>query len=98
MIDIRNCWLKEGGQRDWDKCLISYQEYVFAGVSFRDQKGLAVQITKQRYIVTIGKPTLLESTSTSLVCGRETDTSSGWMPIGGPIKGFYVVKNGTDVS
>ena len=26
--------------------------------------------------------------------GRETDTSSGWMPIGGSIKGFFIVKNG----
>ena len=35
-------------------------------------------------------------TTPSLVCGTETDTSSGWMPIGGPIKGFYIVKNAED--
>jgi len=34
--------------------------------------------------------------NTSLVCGTETGTSSGWMPVGGPIKGFYIVKNGSD--
>jgi len=28
------------------------------------------------------------------VCGRDTDTSSGWIPVGGPIKGFFMVKNG----
>jgi len=32
------------------------------------------------------------------VCGTETETSSGWIPIGGPIKGSYAVKNGTDDS
>ena len=30
------------------------------------------------------------------VCGTETETSSGWIPVGGPIKGSYAVKNGTD--
>jgi len=65
---------------------------VFTGVSFRDQKGSIVQITKQRLIreEPIGLP------STSHVCGMETVTSSGWIPVGGPIKGFYVVKNGED--
>jgi len=71
---------------------------VFAGVSFRDQKGLVVKISKQRYeMKNIGSPYTLESTSTSLVYGTETDMSSGWMPVGGPIKGFYIVKNSTDI-
>jgi hypothetical protein len=35
-------------------------------------------------------------TSSSTVCGTETETSSGWMSVGGPIKGSYVVKDGTD--
>ena len=30
------------------------------------------------------------------MCGTETETSSGWIPVGGPIKGSYAVKNGTD--
>jgi hypothetical protein len=30
------------------------------------------------------------------VCGTETETSSGWIFVGGPIKGSYAVKNGTD--
>ena len=30
------------------------------------------------------------------MCGTETETSSGWIPVGGPVKGSYVVKNGTD--
>ena len=38
----------------------------------------------------------LLSTSPSLVCGSKTDTSSGWIPFGGPIKGFFLVKNGED--
>jgi hypothetical protein len=30
------------------------------------------------------------------VCGTETETSSGWIPVGGPIKGSYAVKNDQD--
>jgi hypothetical protein len=30
------------------------------------------------------------------VCGRDADNSTGWVPIGGPIKGFFIVKNGED--
>ena len=30
--------------------------------------------------------------------GIETDTSSGWIPVGGPLKGAYAIKNGTDNS
>jgi len=30
------------------------------------------------------------------VCGTETETSSGWIPVSGPIKGSYVLKNGAD--
>jgi hypothetical protein len=79
--------------RFYDRIKINtYDGSVFAGVSFRDQKGLAVKITKQRY--TKGGQRI--SSSTELVCGRETDASSEWMPIGGPIKGFYIVKNGED--
>jgi hypothetical protein len=85
----------------WSKKLdvIYYDGTVFTGVSFRDQKGLVVKISKQSYYAEWGnfqKNYILESTLTSLVCGRETDTSFGWMPVGGPIKGFYVVKNGAD--
>ena len=32
------------------------------------------------------------------MCGTDTGTSSGWLPVGGPIKGFYIVKNGEDNS
>ena len=28
------------------------------------------------------------------MCGTQTDTSYGWVPVGGPIKGFYAVKDG----
>jgi hypothetical protein len=38
----------------------------------------------------------LKKTATSLVCGTETNTPSEWMPIEGPIKGSYAVKNGED--
>ena len=30
------------------------------------------------------------------MCGTKTETSSGWIHVGGPIKGSYAVKNGTD--
>ena len=30
------------------------------------------------------------------MCGTKTEISSGWIPVVGPIKGSYVVKNGTD--
>ena len=32
------------------------------------------------------------------MCGTNTTNSSGWIPVGGPIKGSYVVKNGTDIN
>jgi len=30
------------------------------------------------------------------VCGIDTDIPSGWITVGGPIKGFYMVTNGED--
>jgi hypothetical protein len=36
------------------------------------------------------------STKASSVCGIETEISSGWISVGGPIKGAYLVKNGSD--
>jgi len=30
------------------------------------------------------------------VCGTDIGKSSGWIPIGGPVKGSYIVKNGED--
>ena len=30
------------------------------------------------------------------MCGIETDEPSGWISMGGPIKGSYAVKNGQD--
>ena len=30
------------------------------------------------------------------MCGIETDESSGWISLGGPIKGSYALKNGED--
>jgi len=70
---------------------IFYQGKVFAGVSFRDQRGRTVQITKNRYV-----PGDQFIPSTSLACGTETNTSSGWIPVGGSIKGSYAIKNGED--
>ena len=97
IIDIRDCF-KNGREliSDRDKCTIRYQGSVLAGVSFRDQKGLDLKYTKQQYISRNYSPYFLESTSTSHVCGTETNTSPRWMPIGGPIKGFYVIKNDED--
>ena len=31
------------------------------------------------------------------MCGTATSTASGWISIGGPIKGAYVVKSGSDI-
>ena len=76
--------------------IIKYQGIVFVGVSFIDQKSLTVQISKKSYKENEDPINELLSTSPSLVCGKETDTFSGWMPVGGPIKGFYIVKNGED--
>ena len=72
----------------------AYYGSVLVGVSLRDQKGLIVQVSKKRYLV--NKEITSESKSTGPVCGRETNTASGWIPIEGPIKGFYIVKNGED--
>ena len=72
---------------------IKYQGTVFVGVSFRDGRGTTVTSNKKIYDF----DGILRSTSPSTpVCGTETETSSGWIPIGGPIKGSYAVKNGQD--
>ena len=70
-----------------------YKGNVLAGVSFRDQKGLEVKSSKQSYFKNDKSPA---STSSSLVCGSKTNTPSGWMHVGGPIKGSYIIKNGED--
>jgi len=68
-----------------------YQGIVFVGISFRDQKGLTVKSNEKRF----RWDAYLQSTSEPLdVCGTETETSSGWIPIVGSIKGAFVVKNG----
>ena len=69
-----------------------YKGNVLAGVSFLDQKGLEVKSSKQSYF----EDELPTSPSSSLVCGSETNTPSGWMHVGGPIKGSYIIKNGED--
>jgi len=74
-----------------------YHGTVFVGISFRDQKGITVTSNKKLYKKDIIGNIYLEPTSPSLsVCGTETETSSGWITVGGPIKGSYAVKNGTD--
>ena len=71
-----------------------YQGTVFVGISFRDQKGITVTCNKKLY----NYWNELKSTLPSLyVCGTETETSSRWIPVGGPIKGSYAVKNDQDV-
>jgi len=72
---------------------IYFEGIVFTGVSFRDRSGFTVKSKKEHYI---DRGYNLESTSTSLVCGKDTGTSSGWIPLGGPVKGSYMVKNGQD--
>ena len=82
-------------QTTFNKVYTVYQDSIFVGVSFRDQQGLTVKTSNQHYNYNLDYGTsTINSTSISIVCGRETDTSSGWMPVGGPIKGFYMVKNG----
>jgi len=69
----------------------NYKGNVFAGVSFRDNKGHTVKSNKQNY-----RSSILLTTSPSLVCGTDRETSSEWIAIGGPIKGAYLVKNDED--
>ena len=38
------------------------------------------------------------SNETSDVCGLETEKSSGWISVVGPIKGSYAIKDGEDGS
>jgi len=67
---------------------------IFVGVSFRDNIGHILTSKKEHFTV---NHLLLEPTETSLeVCGIETDESSEWTPVVGPIKGSYVVKKGED--
>ena len=73
-----------------------YQGTVFVGVSFKDRKGNTVTCNKDNYH-RHNRNFEIYSTSSSLsVCGTETETSSGWIPVGGPMKGSFVVKNGED--
>jgi len=72
----------------------SYSEYqgtLFVGVSFRDEKGIKVKSTKNFYNSNDRFISTLPSLS---VFGTETKMSSGWIPVEGPIKGSFVVKNG----
>ena len=39
---------------------------------------------------------LLESSNITNICGKKTERSSDWTSLGGPVKGSYVVKNGSD--
>jgi len=69
----------------------AYQGSLFAGVAFRENSGITVKSKKKEYY-----DTNLKSTSPSNVFGTETTTTSGWIPVGGPIKGSYVVKDDED--
>ena len=72
-----------------------YAEYhggVFAGVQLKDHKGQIVKSKKELF----SWDGISKSTETSEVCGIETDESSGWISLGGPIKGSYALKNGED--
>ena len=64
---------------------------VFVGISFRDQKGQTVKSNEKRFSWHGGLKSISESLD---VCGTETGTSSGWIPIVGPIKGAFVAKSG----
>ena len=68
-----------------------YKGIVFVGISFRDQKGQTVKSNKKRFYY---NGYLLNTWESLDVCGTETGTSSGWIPIVGPIKGAFVVKSG----
>ena len=84
---------------DIDHSNRGYQGTVFVGVSFRDEKGITATNNKKLYKAnedTDFKTIIFYSTSTSLECGTKTETSSDWIPVGGPIKGSYAVKNGSD--
>jgi hypothetical protein len=72
-----------------------YQGIVFVGVSFRDHKGITVTSSKELYNQ---YHNLLSTLPALSVCGTETETSSGWIPVGGPIKGSYAVKNDQDAN
>ena len=39
---------------------------------------------------------IIIETNTGSVGGNETDATSGWIILGGPIKGSYYIKNGED--
>ena len=79
---------KEVENNKWE-----YHGSVFVGVSFRDNNGIIVKTNEETFEE---NDKVATRTSSSTVCGTETETSSGWLPVGGPIKGSYVVKDGTD--
>ena len=71
---------------------VEYHGGVFAGVQLKDHNGQIVK-SKKEILKWSGE---LKSTEPSEVCGIETDESSGWISLGGPIKGSYALKNGED--
>jgi len=66
---------------------------IFVGVSFKDQKDITVSSNKKLYVANRESDNeftefILESTTTSLECGAETEDESGWITVGGPECGY----------
>ena len=75
-----------------DYSIAEYHGGVFAGVQLKDHNGQIVKSKKELF----SWDGISKSTAPSEVCGIETDESSEWISLGGPIKGSYVLKNGKD--
>ena len=73
-----------------------YHGGVFAGVQLKDHEGQIVKSIKEFLKSTGNELLYVFFRQSSEVCGIETDQSSGWISLGGPIKGSYALKNGED--
>ena len=71
----------------------SFNGNVFVGVQFKDHEGGTVKSIKQHFYKDIWWDDEFQTmpTEESNICGIETDAQSGWIVLGGPIKGSYAV-------
>ena len=69
-----------------------YEGNLFTGVQFKDHKGQIVKSRKETFRKSWGS----QKNETSTVCGIETEITSDWISLVGPIKGSYAIKSGLD--
>jgi hypothetical protein len=68
-----------------------YKGSVFSGAQFKDHLGDQIIKCHEIHKYKKGLKWPIKYSGETNVCGNETDTSSEWITLGGPIKGSYAV-------